>query len=207
MFPYRISTCADRHFSPPNRYFVAYELVKDALKPANSDQLSVPAVITAGAAAGVAMWSIALPADTVKSKLQSASEGTYKGVVDCVRKTWGESGWRGFYHGFGPAMARAVPANVSSKYDERRGGWRKGAGEWKCNGCDRGEALGVPLGARVELGTDDYTVCQCNTRVTSYRKARKGMSGSTSRRNAGSANRRTHAERQKKTRDGVTNPS
>ena len=24
-----------------------------------------------------------------------------------------EGGWRGFYHGFGPAMARAVPANVS----------------------------------------------------------------------------------------------
>lgn len=103
------------HNSSPRRrrYFVAYELVKDALKPANSDQLSVPAVITAGAAAGVAMWSIALPADTVKSKLQSASEGTYKGVVDCVRKTWAEGGWKGFYHGFGPAMARAVPANVS----------------------------------------------------------------------------------------------
>ncbi|KAJ9104678.1 hypothetical protein QFC21_002176 [Naganishia friedmannii] len=97
-------------------YFVAYELVKDALKPTNSDQLSVPAIITAGAAAGVAMWSIALPADTVKSKLQSASEGTYKGVVDCVRKTWGESGWRGFYHGFGPAMARAVPANGKEKW-------------------------------------------------------------------------------------------
>jgi solute carrier family 25 carnitine/acylcarnitine transporter 20/29 len=94
-------------------YFVAYELVKDALKPAGSTDLSVPAVIAAGASAGVAMWSIALPADTIKSKLQSAKEGTYKGVGDCVRRTYAEGGWKGFYHGFGPAMARAVPANVS----------------------------------------------------------------------------------------------
>jgi solute carrier family 25 carnitine/acylcarnitine transporter 20/29 len=72
------------------------------------------------------MWSIALPADTVKSKLQSAKEGTYKGVVDCVRKTMAESGWKGFYHGFGPAMARAVPANVSA-------------------GSNRGECVANPL--------------------------------------------------------------
>ena len=46
-------------------YFVAYEGVKKALTPAGADpnDLSIPAVITAGGLAGVAMWSFAIPPD------------------------------------------------------------------------------------------------------------------------------------------------
>jgi solute carrier family 25 carnitine/acylcarnitine transporter 20/29 len=44
-------------------YFVAYEVLKKRLTPAGSTDLSLPAVMAAGAGAGVAMWSIAIPPD------------------------------------------------------------------------------------------------------------------------------------------------
>lgn len=44
-------------------YFVAYEVMKKRLTPAGSTDLSLPAVMAAGAFAGVAMWSIAIPPD------------------------------------------------------------------------------------------------------------------------------------------------
>lgn len=47
------------------RYFVAYELAKKALTPANQPTSTLPlgAIIVAGGTAGVAMWSIAIPPD------------------------------------------------------------------------------------------------------------------------------------------------
>jgi len=53
------------YFSPYDRYFAAYEVVKKALTPAGSDpsQLNLGAIIVAGGSAGVAMWSIAIPPD------------------------------------------------------------------------------------------------------------------------------------------------
>ncbi|KAG8897725.1 carnitine transporter, partial [Tulasnella sp. 403] len=46
-------------------YFVAYELAKKALTPANqpSSELNLGAIILAGGTAGIAMWSIAIPPD------------------------------------------------------------------------------------------------------------------------------------------------
>lgn len=48
-------------------YFVSYELIKKALTPAGSTELSLPAVVTAGGFAGVAMWSLAIPPDVSAS--------------------------------------------------------------------------------------------------------------------------------------------
>ena len=42
---------------------MAYEVLKKRLTPAGSTDLSLPAVMAAGAGAGVAMWSIAIPPD------------------------------------------------------------------------------------------------------------------------------------------------
>lgn len=46
-------------------YFVAYEVIKKSMTPAGSDpsKLDLGAIILAGGAAGVAMWSIAIPPD------------------------------------------------------------------------------------------------------------------------------------------------
>ncbi|KAG7575435.1 hypothetical protein FFLO_00254 [Filobasidium floriforme] len=95
-------------------YFVAYEVMKKRLTPAGSTDLSLPAVMAAGAFAGVAMWSIAIPPDVIKSRLQSAPNGTYNGFADCVRKTIKADGVGALWKGFSAAMARAVPANAAT---------------------------------------------------------------------------------------------
>jgi solute carrier family 25 carnitine/acylcarnitine transporter 20/29 len=97
-------------------YFAAYEVTKKALAPAGapSSDLNIGQVILAGGTAGVAMWAIAIPPDVLKSRLQSAPTGTYSGIVDCARKTIAVDGVRALWKGFGPAMARAFPANAAT---------------------------------------------------------------------------------------------
>ncbi|KAI4122128.1 MAG: hypothetical protein LQ338_005986 [Usnochroma carphineum] len=99
-------------------YFATYEYIKRKLSPVDpatgkpSSELSLTAVMTAGGAAGVAMWIPVFPIDTVKSRLQSA-EGrpTIGGTVSGL---WRAGGVRAFFPGIGPAMARAVPANAAT---------------------------------------------------------------------------------------------
>ncbi|KAL0951406.1 hypothetical protein HGRIS_008101 [Hohenbuehelia grisea] len=97
-------------------YFAAYEVTKKALTPAGSTpaELNLSAIIVAGGTAGVAMWSLAIPPDVIKSRLQSAPTGTYSGFMDCVRKTIAADGVGALWKGFGPAMARAFPANAAT---------------------------------------------------------------------------------------------
>ncbi|KAI9318704.1 mitochondrial carrier domain-containing protein [Dichotomocladium elegans] len=97
-------------------YFVAYELTKKALTPAGSkpEDLSFGAVLFAGGMAGVAMWTIAIPPDVLKSRLQSAPAGTYSGLLDCLRKTIKADGPSALFRGLGPAMLRAFPANAAT---------------------------------------------------------------------------------------------
>ncbi|KAI9610370.1 hypothetical protein H4Q26_006509 [Puccinia striiformis f. sp. tritici PST-130] len=59
------------------KYFVAYEAAKKALTPVGSDptKLNLSAICASGGIAGIAMWSIAIPPDVIKSRLQSAPEG------------------------------------------------------------------------------------------------------------------------------------
>ncbi|KAG9775424.1 hypothetical protein KCU88_g5142, partial [Aureobasidium melanogenum] len=98
-------------------YFAVYEYVKRSLSPKDkygnaTGELSLPAVMTAGGAAGVAMWIPVFPVDTIKSRLQSA-EGrpTISGTISSVYRS---GGIKAFFPGFGPALARAVPANAAT---------------------------------------------------------------------------------------------
>lgn len=97
-------------------YFLAYELIKKGLTPAGAkpDELSFGSVIFAGGMAGVAMWSIAIPPDVIKSRLQSAPAGTYSGMIDCLQKTIKTDGTRALFKGLGPAILRAFPANAAT---------------------------------------------------------------------------------------------
>lgn len=95
-------------------YFAAYEITKKWLTPADSKDLSVSAVIFAGGTAGLAMWTIAIPPDVIKSRIQTAATGTYSGFLDCVRKTIAIDGIGALWRGLGPAMARAFPANAAA---------------------------------------------------------------------------------------------
>ncbi|KAF4963672.1 hypothetical protein FSARC_8316 [Fusarium sarcochroum] len=99
-------------------YFAAYEYIKRKMTPLDpatgkpSGQLSLTAITCAGAAAGVAMWIPVFPVDTVKSRLQT-SEGNVT-VGSIVRELYGRGGVKAFFPGFGPALARAVPANAAT---------------------------------------------------------------------------------------------
>jgi len=98
-------------------YFAVYEYVKRSLSPKDAEgnatgELSLPAVMTAGGAAGVAMWIPVFPIDTIKSRIQTA-EGrpTISGTISGVYRS---GGIKAFFPGFGPALARAVPANAAT---------------------------------------------------------------------------------------------
>jgi solute carrier family 25 (mitochondrial carnitine/acylcarnitine transporter), member 20/29 len=98
-------------------YFATYEYVKRKLTPKDPKTglpgaLSLPAVMTAGAAAGVAMWIPVFPVDTVKSRIQSMpGKPTLSGVMGTLYR---QGGLKAFFPGMAPAMARAVPANAAT---------------------------------------------------------------------------------------------
>lgn len=98
-------------------YFATYEYIKRRLTPKDENgnvtgKLSLKAVITAGGAAGVAMWIPVFPIDTIKSRLQSA-EGRPT-IGGTIRGIYANGGLKAFFPGMGPAMTRAVPANAAT---------------------------------------------------------------------------------------------
>ncbi|ORY85469.1 mitochondrial carnitine/acylcarnitine carrier protein [Protomyces lactucae-debilis] len=96
-------------------YFASYEVIKRKLTPRKEDgspgELSVPAVVVAGGMAGVAMWTLVFPVDTIKSTLQ-ATEGSTVGQV--IRTIHSRGGIKAFFPGIGPALLRSFPANAAT---------------------------------------------------------------------------------------------
>lgn len=95
-------------------YFTSYEIFKRNMAPAGGDpgQLSLGRTLLAGGLAGICNWLVALPPDVIKSRLQTAPDGTYKGVLDVFRHLMKEEGPKALFRGFVPTMLRAVPANA-----------------------------------------------------------------------------------------------
>lgn len=96
-------------------YFGGYEGIKRLLTPAgkNPDELNAFRTFVAGGMAGITNWVIAIPADVLKSRLQTAPEGKYGGVGDVYRHLMKTEGPKALFKGVGPAMARAFPANAA----------------------------------------------------------------------------------------------
>lgn len=98
-------------------YFASYEYTKRLMTPKDvegkpSAKLSLSAVMVAGGTAGVCMWIPVFPIDTIKSRLQSA-EGRPT-IGGTIRGLYASGGFKAFFPGMGPAMARAVPANAAT---------------------------------------------------------------------------------------------
>ncbi|QKX55060.1 uncharacterized protein TRUGW13939_02152 [Talaromyces rugulosus] len=99
-------------------YFATYEYIKRSLTPkdengnAKAGDLPLTAILTAGGSAGIAMWIPVFPVDTIKSKMQSASGNPTIGGT--IRAIHASGGFKAFFPGFGPALARAVPANAAT---------------------------------------------------------------------------------------------
>mmetsp|Transcript_10955 Transcript_10955/g.22439 ORF Transcript_10955/g.22439 Transcript_10955/m.22439 type:complete len:204 (+) Transcript_10955:608-1219(+) len=98
-------------------YFGVYEYAKIVMMRLQGyndmSQLSPIAVLTAGGFAGMACWTVAIPADVLKSRFQSAPEGTYTGLLDVYTKLMKEEGPSALFRGIRPALIRAFPANAA----------------------------------------------------------------------------------------------
>lgn len=95
-------------------YFVAYEAVKHALTPSNSEA-SVPAMLAAGAVAGVLTWGLTYPFDVLKSRVQTVPDSAPASelkMLPVARKLYEEAGWYGFTRGLLTTCVRAAPVNA-----------------------------------------------------------------------------------------------
>ena len=98
--------------------FGVYEATKTALarsQPDPEQPLGRGSLLAAGGFAGATFWFSVYPADVVKSVIQvdDRRNPKYSGTLDAFRKVFRSEGVKGLYKGFGPAMARSVPANAA----------------------------------------------------------------------------------------------
>jgi len=95
-------------------YFGGYEYIKAKLTPQGQSGPNVLGTLFAGGMAGILNWAVALPVDTLKSKLQVAPEGKYpNGIRSVFKELVAKEGFTSLYRGFVPVMIRAFPANAA----------------------------------------------------------------------------------------------
>ena len=90
--------------------FGTYEVMKQYIVQwqgiDNPSELSPIAVMTAGGFAGMACWATMIVPDTLKSRIQTAPDGMYNGIVDVYSKMVQQEGYASLFKGFRPAMIR-----------------------------------------------------------------------------------------------------
>lgn len=81
----------------------------------DTSSLSKGAKLAAGGVAGATFWLSVYPTDVIKSAIQVDDQRNpkYHSTLDAFRKIYSTEGLKGLYKGFGPAMARSVPANAA----------------------------------------------------------------------------------------------
>ncbi|KAI0284382.1 mitochondrial carrier [Russula aff. rugulosa BPL654] len=97
-----------------------FEALKLAyLRSTGKDEPGVLAVLAFGSVSGSVGATMVYPLNLVRTRLQaSGSSGhpeRYTGIKDVIRKTYVRDGWRGFYRGLVPTLAKVIPS-VSISY-------------------------------------------------------------------------------------------
>ncbi|XP_012247705.1 congested-like trachea protein isoform X1 [Bombus impatiens] len=108
-------TCATllRDVPASGMYFMTYECLKKWMS-SEDGKTGILQTIVAGGFAGIANWIVGMPPDVLKSRLQSAPDGTYKnGIRDVFVVLMKEEGPKALYKGCVPVMLRAFPANAA----------------------------------------------------------------------------------------------
>ncbi|XP_066589176.1 congested-like trachea protein isoform X2 [Prorops nasuta] len=96
-------------------YFLTYEWTMEFLLR-NATKMTWEPII-AGGLAGIASWAIAMPADVMKSQIQSSPLGTYpKGMRSAFPLILRKEGWFGLFRGTVPVLIRAFPTNAACFY-------------------------------------------------------------------------------------------
>ena len=96
-------------------YFAGYEFVRRKFIPEGGDagDLSPLVLLFAGGMGGVFNWLAIFPIDVIKSRLQTAPEGRYLGMVDCFKKIVSQEGYAALFKGLTPTLIRSFPANAA----------------------------------------------------------------------------------------------
>ncbi|KAJ9050735.1 carnitine transporter [Entomophthora muscae] len=93
-------------------YFATYEILKDAF--AKHQMPSFYSTLFAGGFAGVTNWLVAIPADVLKSRIQTSPNNLR--IPQAYQHLVKAEGHAGLYRGLGPALLRAFPANAACFY-------------------------------------------------------------------------------------------
>ncbi|QLG70361.1 hypothetical protein HG535_0A03000 [Zygotorulaspora mrakii] len=98
-------------------YFASYEVCKKFLnsKSGNTQngEINIKNVCISGGIAGMSMWIVVFPIDTIKTKLQASS--TRQNMLSATREIYNtRGGIKGFFPGLGPALLRSFPANAAT---------------------------------------------------------------------------------------------
>ena len=75
------------------------------------------ALCFAGGISGINAWLITYPVDVIKSRIQvDGINGPpqYRGMWDCIRKSYQSEGWRVFFKGLNSTLIRAFPVNAAT---------------------------------------------------------------------------------------------
>ncbi|CAF3264169.1 unnamed protein product [Rotaria sp. Silwood2] len=97
-------------------YFCTYDGLKRVLKSEkhSEEKLSAWRTILAGGTAGLFSWLVGMPADVLKSRLQSAPSDKYpNGARDVFRELRKKEGLGALYKGTTAILIRAFPANAA----------------------------------------------------------------------------------------------
>lgn len=95
-------------------YFGTYELLRRELcRLEDTSSPTLHVTLLAGGMAGVANWIVALPVDTLKSRLQTAPKGKYRNVFDVFQQLIRTEGVTALFRGLAPALIRAFPSNAA----------------------------------------------------------------------------------------------
>ena len=89
-------------------YFGTYEAIKSV--SFSSGEVSSLHMLLAGGLAGVAAWLPCYPQDVIKSRMQASH--TTASTAHEIQKLYRTAGWKSFFRGFAPTIARSFPANA-----------------------------------------------------------------------------------------------
>ncbi|XP_018087823.1 mitochondrial basic amino acids transporter isoform X2 [Xenopus laevis] len=98
-------------------YFLTYDYLTRYIGCEINDKFIIPKLLFAGGMSGIVSWLSTYPIDVIKSRLQADGIGGvnhYNGIMDCVRKSYKEEGWRVFSRGLTSTLLRAFPVNAAT---------------------------------------------------------------------------------------------
>lgn len=95
-------------------YFVFFEFFCRLLSERpNHDDLGPFALCVTGGLAGAFSWGLVFPQDVIKCRIQVDYQNKYRGIWDCLVKSFREERWRLFTRGLAPTMIRGFPMNAA----------------------------------------------------------------------------------------------